>query len=195
MAMKRMLLFLSLLLPAVASFAAAPLPSDSIYQLPVKLTAQDGHQFTLSARRGRVQVVSMFYTSCTMVCPLIIDTMQLTARALDEPSRAKLDLLAVSFDPAHDDVAALDRYAKQHGLRVPAWTLARAAPEDVRKLAAVLGVRFREASDGEFNHTSELILLDADGRIVARTATIGRNDPAFVEAVSKTLAARAGNAP
>jgi len=192
--MKRMLLFFSLL-PAVASFAAAPLPSNSIYQLPVKLTAQDGHRFTLSARRGRVQVVSMFYTSCTMVCPLIIDTMQLTSGALDEPSRAKLDLLAVSFDPAHDDIAALDRYAKQHGLQASAWTLARAAPEDVRKLAAVLGVRFREASDGEFNHTSELILLDADGRIVARTATIGRNDPAFVEAVRKTLAARAGNAP
>jgi len=56
-------------------------------------------------------------------------------------------------------------------------------------------VRFREAGDGEYNHTSELILLDADGRIVARTATIGRNDPAFVEAVRKTLAARAGNAP
>lgn len=193
--MKRMLLFFSLLLLAVASFAAAPLPGDSIYQLPVKLTAQDGHQFTLSARRGRVQVVSMFYASCTMVCPLIIDTMQLTSRALDERSREGLDLLAVSFDPAHDDIATLDQYAKQRGLHSPPWTLARAEPADVRKLAAVLGVRFREAGDGEYNHTSELILLDADGRIVARTATIGRNDPAFVEAVRKTLAARAGNAP
>ena len=189
--MKRMLLFFALLIAAAEIFAAAPLPSDSIYRLPVTLTAQDGHAFTLPARRGRVQVVSMFYTSCTMVCPLIIDTMQSTARTLDEPSRAKLDLLAVSFDPAHDDVAALQRYAKQHGLQAPAWTLARAAPEDVRKLAAVLGVRVREAGEGEFNHTSELILLDADGRIVARTATIGRNDPAFVGAVRKALAAQA----
>ena len=189
--MKRMLLSFSLILFGAGAFAAAPLPDDSIYQLSVKLTAQDGHPFTLSARRGRVQVVSMFYTSCTMVCPLIIDTMQLTARALDERSRERLDLLAVSFDPAHDDVAALDRYAKRRGLRSPPWTLARAESADVRKLESVLGVRVREAGEGEFNHTSELILLDADGRIVARTSTMGRSDPEFVRAVRKVLAAGA----
>ncbi len=193
--MKRMLLFLSLLLLAGGSFAATPLPGDSVYQLPVRLTAQDGHPFPLSVRRGRVQVVSMFYTSCTMVCPLIIDTMQLTARALDERSRARLDLLAVSFDPAHDDVATLNQYAKRHGLQSPLWTLARAEPTDVRKLAAVLDIRVREAGDGEFNHTSELILLDADGRIIARTSTIGRSDPVFVQAVRKALAAGPGSSP
>lgn len=193
--MKRVLLFFSLLLIGASAFAAVPLRGDSIYQLPVTLTAQDGHQFALSARRGRVQVVSMFYTSCTMVCPLIIDTMQSTALALDEHSRAKLELLAVSFDPAHDNVRVLNRYAKRHGLHTPPWTLARAEAADVRKLAAVLSVRVREAGDGEFNHTSELILLDAEGCIVARTATIGRNDPAFVEAVRKTLAAQGANAP
>ena len=42
MAMKRMLLFLSLLQPAIPSFALAPLPSDSIYQMPLNITAQDG---------------------------------------------------------------------------------------------------------------------------------------------------------
>jgi protein SCO1/2 len=129
------------------------------------------------------------------VCPLIIDAMQLTSRALDERSREGLDLLAVSFDPAHDDVATLDQYAKRRGLHSPPWTLARAEPADVRKLAAVLGVRFREAADGEYNHTSELILLDADGRIVARTTTMGRSDPGFVQAVSKALSARAESAP
>jgi protein SCO1/2 len=192
--MKRMLLFFSLLLLAVGSFAVAPLPGDSVYQLPVKLTAQDGHQFALSARRGRVQIVSMFYTSCTVVCPLIIDTMQLTSHALDERSREGLDLLAVSFDPAHDDVAALDQYARRRGLHSPPWTLARTEPADVRKLAAVLGVRFREAGDGVFNHTSELILLDADGRVVARTTTMGRSDPGFVQAVRKALSPQAGSA-
>lgn len=193
--MKRMLLLFSFLIVATGSLAAAPLPGDSVYQLPVKLTAQDGHQFTLSSRRGRVQVVSMFYTSCTMVCPLIIDTMQLTARALDERSRERLDLLAVSFDPAHDDVATLHRYAKRRNLHSPPWTLVHAESADVRKLAAVLGVRYRQAGDGEFNHTSELILLDADGRIVARTTTIGRSDPGFVQAVRKALAAAPGSGP
>ena len=137
----------------------------------------------------------MFYTSCTMVYPLIIDAMQLTSRVLDERSRERLDLLAVSFDPVHDNVTALNQYAKRRGLHSPPWTLARAEPADVRKLAAALGVRFREAGDGEYNHTSELILLGADGRIVARTTTMDRNDPGFVQAVRKVLSARAGSAP
>lgn len=195
--MKRllMLLLLALLVPAAAGSATAPLPGDSVYLLPVKLTDQDGHHWAWSARRGHVQLVSMFYTSCTMVCPLIIDTMGLTWRALDGPSRKKLDLLAVSFDPAHDDVAALREYARKRGLESPRWTLARTDAADVRKLAAVLGVRIRPAGGGVFNHTSELILLDADGRILARTATIGRSDPDFMYAVRKALAAEPPASP
>ena len=43
-------------------------------------------------------------------------------------------------------------------------------------------------ADGDFNHTSVLVLLDADGRIVARTERIGGTpDPAFVAAVRETL--------
>jgi protein SCO1/2 len=44
--------------------------------------------------------------------------------------------------------------------------------------------------DGEFNHTSALVLLDANGRVLARTEQMGtRPDPEFVTAVRKALAA------
>ncbi len=64
---------LALLLLMIGShvFAAAPLPNDSIYQMDVRLTDQGGHTAPLSDRRGQVQLVSMFYSSCTMVCPMI----------------------------------------------------------------------------------------------------------------------------
>ncbi|RDI99149.1 SCO family protein [Dyella solisilvae] len=178
---------LSLLLLAPA-FAAAPLPSDSIYQLGVKLTDQQGHSWPLSERRGRVQLVTMFYTSCTMVCPMTVDTMKLTRKAIDEPARDKLDLLAVSFDPARDSVEALRRYADKRQLDAPHWTLARGDSQDVRALSALLGLQYRQLPDGDYNHSTELILLDPDGRIIARTSIIGRLDPTFVEAVRKALA-------
>ena len=187
--MKRLLPMLCLLLLCGSAFAASPpLPGDSVYQLDAKLTNQDGKVDTLAARRGRVQLVSMFYTSCTMVCPMIIDTLKATRKAIDEPAREQLDILAVSFDPARDDVAALHRYAGVHKLDLAHWTLARSGPTDVRQLAALLGLQYRQLPSGDFNHSSELILLDADGRIAARTTVIGRLDPAFVEAVRKTLA-------
>ena len=58
----------------------------------------------------------------------------------------------------------------------------------MRKTAAVLGVRYRALANGEFNHSSVLILLDADGRIVARTEKMGRvPDPEFLAKVRATL--------
>ncbi|ODV17339.1 MAG: electron transporter SenC [Rhodanobacter sp. SCN 68-63] len=160
---------------------APTLPGDSVYQLAATLTDQDGHAAPWAARRGTPQIVSMFYASCTMVCPMIIDTMQATRRAAGDP--AALGLLAISFDPARDHTDALRRYAAAHRLDLRWWTLAHATPGDTRSIAALLGVQYRPLPDGDFNHSSVLLLLDADGRIVARSTIIGRTDPAFVAAV------------
>jgi protein SCO1/2 len=170
--------------------AATPLPGDSVYQLAVPLTDQDGRVQTLAERRGRPQLVTMFYTSCTMVCPMILDTVKMTRNALDAPMRERLDVLVVTFDPARDDVATLHKYATTRKLDSRGWTLARTEPKDLRRLAALLQLQYRQLPDGEFNHSSELILLDAEGRIVARTDVIGRQDPKFVDAVRQLLARR-----
>ena len=129
----------------------------------------------------------MFYTSCQMVCPMIIDSMRLTRNALDPAVRAQIDLLAVSFDPVGDDVATLHTYAQKRKLDSRIWTLARAEPAQVRQLSGVLGLQYRQLPDAEFNHSSELILLDADGRIAARTTRIGKLDPTFVDAIRNLL--------
>ncbi len=187
--MKHLLSSLAMLLLLGGSVhAATPLPGDSVYQLPVQLTGQDGRQQMLSARRGRPQLITMFYTSCTMVCPMIIDSLRLTRNALEPAVRDRIDLLAVSFDPANDDVTALRAYAQKRNLDPRFWTLARAEPAQVRQLSGVLGLQYRQLPDGEFNHSSELILLDADGRIAARTTVIGTLDPDFVAAIRKVVA-------
>ena len=178
-------LVLLVLLALGTASAAAPLPGDSVYQLAVPLTSQDGKVQTLAARRGRPQLVTMFYTSCSMVCPMILDTVKMTRNALDAPARERLDVLAVTFDPARDDVATLRKYASARKLDSRWWTLAVLA---VAQFTVVLQLQYRQLPDGEFNHSSELILLDADGRVVARTDVIGRLDPAFVDAVRKLLA-------
>ncbi|TBR40776.1 SCO family protein [Dyella terrae] len=186
--MKRLLFLLaSLLLAAPVLADQKPLPGDSVYQLGIKLTDQDGHTWPLAERRGRVQLVTMFYSSCTMVCPMIIDTMKATRATLDDASKQKLDLLAVSFDPERDTVDALHAYMGKRKLDAPRWTLARAKPQDVRALSALLGLQYRQLPDGEFNHSSELILLDADGRILAKTTVIGKVDPAFAAKVKEAL--------
>jgi protein SCO1/2 len=187
---------LALLLAAAASLSVAapakkPLPTDSVYQLSAPMTNQDGRTADWGTRRGRPQLVAMFYTSCQYICPLIVDSGLAVQRELTPAERARLDVLLVSMDPGRDTPAALKKVATQRKLDPARWTLASPRPEDVRTVAGVLGVRYRALADGEFNHTSVLVLLDADGRAVARTEKIGSvPDPEFLAAVRKLLAAR-----
>jgi len=174
---------------AALSARAGEPPTDSVYRLDVPLVDQDGNGQHLADRRGKPLVVGMFYTSCHNVCPLIVDTMLATERALASNGSDGVDVLFVSFDAARDDPVALRRTADSRKLDARRWTLARTEPADVRKLAAVLGIQYRELEDGEFNHSSALILLDGEGRISARTEKIGTTDPAFIDAIEKTLEA------
>lgn len=183
---------LALLLCAAAAIAApkqAPLPRDSAYQLPATLTDQDGKSWDWRSRRGTPQVVAMFYTSCRFVCPLIIDSGKAVERALPADERAKLGLLLVSMDPERDTPEALMSVARKRKLDTTRWSLASPEPDQVRSVAGVLGVRYRQLADGEFNHTSVLVLLDADGRIIARSEQIGSQlDPEFLAEVRRVLA-------
>ncbi|MCE7033096.1 SCO family protein [Lysobacter sp. GX 14042] len=182
------LLLAAALVPAVAVAADdAELPRDSLYRLPVGLVDQDGRELEWSALRGRPQVVGMFYTSCQFICPLIVDSGKALERQLGADA-AGLGVLLVSIDPERDDPAALRKVVDQRGLDTTRWTLAAPPAGQVRAVAGALGVRYRRLADGEFNHNSPLVLLDAQGRELARTEKIGsRLDPEFVEAVRQAL--------
>lgn len=167
----------------------AALPPDSVYHLDAQFSDQAGQEFTLAQQRGKVQLVAMFYTSCRYVCPLIVDSAKGVERALDEGERERLHILLVSLDPARDDTAALRSVFDKRKLDPARWTLARTDEDNVRRLAALLGVRYRALADGEFNHTSTLVLLDANGRRLATTAKLGSvPDPAFLAQVRAALA-------
>ena len=181
-------LSLGLLLAAPLALAGppkdAPLPGDSIYQLPVKLTDQDGKTRDWRALRGKPRVVSMFYTSCKYICPLVVDSGKAVEHRLTPAQRQRIGLVLVSMDPARDDAAALKKVATQRKLDTQRWTLAAPPKDDVRSVAGVLGIKYRALADGEFNHTSALVLVDADGRILARTEKMGPiPEPAFLAAV------------
>jgi len=172
-----------------ATLPAAELPGDSIYQMPLALVDQDGRGFQLADRAERPQLVSMFYTSCPYVCPLIIDTLKKTQAELAPAARAKVDVLLVSFDPARDTPARLKQVYAERKLDSASWTLARTDERSVRQLAALLGIQYRALAGGDISHSSVLVLLDAHGRVLARTERIGATDPDFVAAVNQALAA------
>ena len=187
---------------SIASHAADKFPekrsdavnTDSIYQLSVPLVDQSGRDFSLDRFRGNPLLVTMFYSSCPLVCPRIVEALKKTEAALPTAIRNKVPVLMVSFDVARDDAAALKAMVDERHINTNVWTLARSDAAHTRKLAAMLGIQYRELDGGGFNHTSVLILLDGDEKIVGKTFNIGGADAKLVQLVAQTtgtnLAAR-----
>ncbi|MEO8063547.1 MAG: SCO family protein [Pseudomonadota bacterium] len=172
---------------AAAAFAAEPLPGESLYQLPLRLTLQDGSSLPLAGLRGSPTVITMFYASCDGVCPAIAFSMRRMEKSLDAAQRARMQWLMVSFDPARDNVEALRTFATDNNLDTGRWRLARAETSGVRDLAAALNIRYRELENGVFSHSTEIVLLDADGVIRARTSNLTSLDPEFRRAIAAQL--------
>jgi protein SCO1/2 len=84
-------------------------------------------------------------------------------------------VLLVSFDPEHDTPERLQALARQRALDQERWTLANTSEDGVRELAAALGMKYRRLDDGNFNHTSAIVLLRANGTVAARVE--GLNQP------------------
>ena len=140
----------------------------SIYPLAFDLRDQDDRSLPLDAFRGSPVVVTMFYASCPAACPLLVSHVKELDAMLAPDVRSRVRVLFVSFDPAHDGPDVLRATAARHHVD-GRWRFATGAPDDVRQLAAALGIAYRPMPGGGYAHDSVLTVLDGDGRVVART--------------------------
>lgn len=180
--MKRLLLVVLLL----ASGVRADSPG-SVYNLAVDLTDQQGAHHAIDLHRGHPVLVTMFYGSCPMACPLLIDTLRAVERAAATPQRDRMRFLLISIDPERDTVASLHELAASRKLDTRRWTLARTDAAGVRKIAAVLGIQYRKLPDGGYNHSSIVTLLDAAGEIEVQSSVLGSADPDLLAALQRSL--------
>jgi protein SCO1 len=148
--------------------AAPALAGQSIYNFKAKLTDQDGKDFELASLRGSAVLATMFYASCTSICPMLIAQLKHLDDAIPANERSQTQLLLVSLDPDRDTPDKLKELAQQHGIVDVRWHFLRAAPNDVRELAALLGIRYRRLPSGDILHSPLIALLDRAGVIAAR---------------------------
>jgi protein SCO1/2 len=168
----------------------APLTDRSIYQLESKWTSDVGRTVPLRVFRGHLQVVAMFFTICESSCPVIVDDMKNLQAALPEALRDKVDLLLVSFDTERDTTAVLHAYREKMHLPADHWTLLRGAPDDVRELAALLGVNFQKDARGQFMHSNLITVLNAEGEVIHQQVGIRGDQQPTLDALAQ--AARGG---
>jgi protein SCO1/2 len=135
----------------------------SIYQLEGDWTAADGDSAPLARLGGSPVLLLLFYGTCDYACPLLVHDLQRVEAMLDADTRARLRFALVSFDPERDTPERLAKYASDLKLDPARWRLLHGTPDQVRELAAALGVRYRPSGKGQFSHTMRIVLLDSSG--------------------------------
>jgi protein SCO1/2 len=152
----------------------APLTDRSLYQLESKWTSDVGREVRLEILRGRPQVVALFFASCEFACPITVNDMKRLEAALPEAVRDKVGFLLVSLDHERDTPEALRAFRARQALGTQRWTLLRGGADDVRELAALLGVNYRKDARGQYAHSNLLTLLDAGGEVAFQQAGLNQ---------------------
>jgi protein SCO1/2 len=166
----------------------------SLYQLGSTWTSDVGRQIKLGVLGGRPQVLALFFTSCEYACPLTVDAMQRIEKSLPEALRGKVDFLLVSMDSERDSVAALHDYRNKKHLTTENWTLLKGAPDDVRELAALLGVNYQRDTRGQFAHSNVITVLNVEGEIAHQQVGLASDIGETVAAIEKLSQGKAATA-
>ncbi|CAN5631085.1 SCO family protein [soil metagenome] len=154
---------------AVPSVAPSPVPAgESIYVLGTRLVDQDDAKVRFDVFRGHPVLVAMFYATCPAACPTLTRDLQHIEERLTSEQRADLRVLMISFDPERDTPAKLRGLVDKYKVDTTRWKFATSSEKSVREIAAVLGVQYRKIDDGEFAHSTKIVLLDREGAIAAQ---------------------------
>ncbi len=150
------------------------LDEPSIYDLDLRLRTSEDVEVGIDVQRGHPVLMSMFYASCPVACPVLIEDLARTAASLPPEVQRDLRFVIVSFD-SRDTPEILRELIRARHLD-DRWTVATANDTDARTLAATLGFKFRKLANGEYIHGATAVALDPEGRPIARSEQIGHRE-------------------
>lgn len=155
----------------------------------VEVLDQNGRQVRLYSDliKGKVVVVSFFFTSCTLVCPIQGRALVKVQTQLGPRLGKEIFFVSISRDPLVDTPERLRRWAANYGVG-PGWTLVTGEQDVMTKLLR----DFTGESPGDQMH-SPVVLIGND-RTGVWTEVGGLRPPEeFVEVIDK-IGAWAGTA-
>jgi len=168
--------------------ASANFTDKSLYQIHSAWTNDAGQPVKFGQLQGRVQVVVMFFASCTYACPIIVHDMKRIEAALPEKVRAETGFTLITIDPERDTPEALHGYRSVHKLPVNRWALLHGAPDDTLELAALLGVKFKREASGQFSHSNLITVLNEQGEIIHQLAGLNQDVGETVKRITTVAA-------
>lgn len=152
----------------------APIGSN-VSEVGYKWQNDLGQTVALDSLKGRIQVVSMFFATCQGICVITREDMEKVEASLPSKLKDRVGFVLITLDPYRDSAAALKAYRTTENLPVSRWNLLRGDRVSTRKMANFLGVAYGADASGRFVHSSEIVVLDEQGRLIARYAGVRKN--------------------
>jgi protein SCO1/2 len=138
--------------------------------LDVKFRDENGATVQLSQYFGRRPVLLNFvYYKCRDLCPLLLDGMVRTMRALSFEIGDQFEVVTVSFDPRDDAklaAAKKQEFSQRYGRRgaQSGWHFLTGDAAVIEKLTRAVGFQYHYiAESGEFGHATGIVLLTPAG--------------------------------
>ena len=95
----------------------------------------------------------------------------------------------MSIDTQRDTPSELAAFREKRQLARERWTLLRGGADDVRELAALLGVNYVEDSRGQFAHSNIITLLNSEGEVAFQHAGLKQDPATLIAAIEKATRA------
>lgn len=131
------------------------------------LQGSNGGPVTLSEFRGKPVLLYFGYTTCPDVCPTTLSDLRTALQELGS-AKDKVQVLFVTVDPERDTAERLATYLQYFDPSIIGLT---GSLPDIEAIASRFGVIFKKnttvtsAADYLVDHTSAVLLLDADGTL------------------------------
>jgi protein SCO1/2 len=167
-----------------AATAAQPFTDQSIYQVASTWTSDYGKSIQLAQLRGRIQIVTLFFTSCNYACPILVNDLKKIEAGLAESGLTNASFVLVTMDLERDTIERLHDFRKTRSLD-DNWLLLRGESDDLLELAVLLGVKYKKETNGQFAHSNIITLLNEHGEIVHQQLGLNTDPAPFINAVKK----------
>jgi len=170
---------------AVRAPTSSSLANESDRAPAFSLTDQNGQPVTLASLRGKTLLVDFVYTHCMGPCPILTAKHVELQRALPPETRARLQLVSITLDPANDTPEVLAHYAKERGADLSDWSFLTGPEAEVAEVVKAYGVGTLRAPDGSIDHVVATFLIDGQGRIARRWLGLEHTVPELRAAIEE----------
>jgi protein SCO1/2 len=145
------------------------------------LSDSNGRPVNLHDYTGKPLLISMIFTSCHHVCPMITKHLDQAARAAREIlGQDSFDIVTVGFDTAHDTPEAMRAFARAQGIDANGWQFLSATAETIAALSDDLGFIFFPSPRG-FDHILQVTVIDRDSVVYSQVYGASFELPWLVE--------------